>query len=124
MSTMFKINKYVLITNLVLFIIPPFGMLFMMLLGLFQVISSVWLLTLNSKISKKVKWMTITHLLLSFFIVTFFFMLFNDMLGFNYHQDENAFVIGMILSGLTAFYFIFISYSSNVERKQFFFTQG
>lgn len=121
---MFKINKYVLITNLVLFIIPPFGMLFMMLLGLFQVISSVWLLTLNSKISKKVKWMTITHLLLSFFIVTFFFMLFNDMLGFNYHQDENAFVIGMILSGLTAFYFIFISYSSNVERKQFFFTQG
>ncbi|WP_146080348.1 hypothetical protein [Nonlabens xylanidelens] len=68
--------------------------------------------------------MTISHLLLSLFIVTFFFMLFNDMLEFNHHQDMNAFSIGMILSGLTAFYFIFISYNSSVGRKQIFLTQG
>ncbi|PPK96230.1 hypothetical protein [Nonlabens sp. Asnod3-A02] len=124
MRLLFKINKYVLITNLVLFLIPPFGMLFMMLLGLFQVVSSVYLLTRYNKISKTVRWMTISHLLLSLFIVTFFFMLFNDMLEFNHHQDMNAFSIGMILSGLTAFYFIFISYNSSVGRKQIFLTQG
>lgn len=117
MKKMFQINKVLLIINLILFIPFPLGMLFMMVLGLVQIISSIWLLGQRDRLSQKVKSYNITHLLLSGIVLLLFYLISSDYIDINYSWYGPLFITGMVVSGILALFFIYISYLSFMENE-------
>lgn len=110
MKIVYQINKITLIINLLLFLIPWFGMLFMMPLGFIQVVSSIWLLTQKKRTSRNIQRMVTIHLILSFIVITVMYYINN--------QWDWVFITGMIISGLLAFFFMFVSYTNHMEYER------
>lgn len=99
MKNLFKINKVLVIINIILFIIPYFGLLFLMVLGASQVIMSFVIGYNLKQLNKKTELLfTIYSLTAVFILLNFFFM----NLGFTPNNAPNI-VISMILSVVMAF---------------------
>lgn len=123
MKTMYRVNLVFLLINALLFLVPMLGMLFMIPLGILQLVCSVWLLTQQERTSRSVQWMTVLHLFLSILVLFTMFFLANDNHSLNYDMVETTFLIGMIISGLLALFFMFISYTCHIEYQKYISNQ-
>ncbi|WP_339848790.1 hypothetical protein [uncultured Dokdonia sp.] len=114
MKTIYKINKVIVIINLILFIIPYFGLIFMMATGATQII----LYLIHICYWKKIPTLFKKHLILYGLLVmaTLSFLYFGE--EFVYAKDF-VFVVSLISAGLLAFYSLYISraLSLNDELK-------
>lgn len=110
MKTLYQINKYTFILSICLFINPALGFLFMIPLGIVQVISSFWILFHEKRFSKWTVSLTSIHLVLSSILL---FVMYNSSEFFN-----QLFVGCLIGAGLLAFYFMYIVYKGHQETKE------
>ena len=69
----YKQNKNVMIVNAVLFLIPYLGMLFMIVLGLFQVIISIIIASKFNTLALKAKQLFVTYIIVIFIYITLVF---------------------------------------------------
>ena len=120
MKIMYRVNQIVLIINLILVIIPPIGLLFMIPLGVIQVVSSLWLLTQYKQTSKSIKWMNSIHLLLTVLVLGTMYFIAEDYSNLSYSHKEMIFIMGMFISGLLGVFFVYVSYTNynEFEEKQ------
>lgn len=75
MKTLYKSNKYLIIFNAILFVIPYFGLMFLIILGTLQVIMALIIIPEFSKFDKKGKIEFITYLTLTTIVLITIFSL-------------------------------------------------
>ncbi|PRX15695.1 hypothetical protein [Nonlabens ulvanivorans] len=118
MKTMYRVNLVLIILNLFLFLIPFFGLLFMIPLGAVQVVCSLWLLSQYKRTSSSIQWMNKSHLLLTALTLGTMFLVGKDYVHFSSNMEEMVFILGMIISGLLGIYFMYISYRCYIENEE------
>lgn len=112
MKTIYKINKVTVIINLILFIIPYFGLVFMMVTGVTQIIIYLIHLCYWDKTPTLFK----KHLVLyGLLVITTLSFLYNSD-QFVYGKDF-VFASCLISAGLLAFYSLYISRSLSLNDE-------
>lgn len=111
MKTLYYLNIIIIFTNLLLGITVVFGLLFMMVTGVFQVICYIIYMTQWKKISSTLKTPFIIYGILTTVTLIPFFNV--DNVG---NLGDDAMPI-LFFSGILAFYFLFLS------KKQYDFSK-
>lgn len=111
MRTIHTINKWSLIINIFLFIIPILGMLVMILLGLIQIILAIVISTLYyTTLKKQERFLLYSYWLFVFLnIVPMIIIQFYDYTIFDFPGSIPYFII----PGCIAFYFVYVTYRLN-----------
>ena len=102
MKTLYNINKVTLIINLILVVIPFFGLIFMLITGCVQVISYIISLFL---------WKQIAHSLRRYFLI--YPVLVSIALAILALEKDVSFVISLSLSALIGIGFVFLLKKQN-----------
>ena len=115
-KSLYKLNRNLMITNAVLFLTVYFGMIFLIFLGLFQVISSLIIAFDFKKLTSKSKQLFISYavLTISYFII----MLVTDYMRSN--NDFIQFLTWIFIPVLLSFLHLNVTYlmhKSNKERS-------
>ncbi|KQC32709.1 hypothetical protein AAU57_04780 [Nonlabens sp. YIK11] len=115
MKTAYRINLIVLIINCCLAIELPTAMLFMIVLGCVQIISSVWLTTRWRETSPTVRKLNIYHLVAAITLLVAFFLVLFRQLNLEYDTSRYVFIILIVLAGILAFLFTGVLYKASRE---------
>lgn len=107
MKYLYKINKWLIIINILLFIIPYFGLLFLIILGAVQVIMSVIIAFNFTQLAKNSKSQFILYSVITIIILIITKLTYNDRLYYN----DTFFIIIMLTSIILAFLHLNITYS-------------
>ena len=112
-KSLFQLNRNLMITNAVLFLTVYFGMIFLIVLGLFQVVSSLIIASDFRKLTSKSKQLFITYsvLTISYFII----MLVTDYMRSN--NDFIQFLTWIFIPVLLSFLHLHITYLMHKSNK-------
>lgn len=113
MKYLHQTNKWLIIINVILFIIPYFGLMFLVLLGASQVLMSIIIAANYSKLERNGKTKFIYYSILSIIILIITQLSFNDRLFYN----DTIFVIVIIISVILAFLHLNITYQLYKSEK-------
>ncbi|WP_308993847.1 hypothetical protein QLS71_010100 [Mariniflexile litorale] len=106
MKHLYLTNKWLLIINAVLFIIPYFGLLFLIILGIIQLIMCVVVIGKFNMLNKSGKTQLIVYSIITSSILILTMLSYNDDLYFN----DTLFIFVIITSILLALLHLNITY--------------
>ncbi len=113
MKHLYQINKWLVIINAVLFIIPYFGLMFLIILGAAQVLMSTIIAFNYSKLNRKGKIKFIIYSIFTLIILISTQLSFNEKLYYN----DTIFIVIMITSIILAFLHLNITYQLYKSEK-------
>jgi hypothetical protein len=113
MKYLYQPNKWLVIINIILFIIPYLGLMFLVLLGASQVLMSIIIVSNYSKLERNIKAKFICYSFLSLIILITTKLSFNDRLYYN----NTIFIIVMLISVILALLHLNITHQLYKTKK-------
>jgi len=120
MKKLFKLNRILVITNLILFITIYLGMIFLMVLGAFQIVMSIIILFNFSILSKTTKVLFSTYLLFTSIELILLTLILNDYINISRdYLPLFLFIIPSLLALLHFYTTYLIKQDENTTRQHY-----
>jgi len=102
MKKLYEINKWLVITTLLLYLTIYLGMLFQMVLGVAQVIMSIYILTNYNNLKRETKSLFTIYLVLTVIVVS--------IIASGMITSSGFIIVHLIIPMLIAFFHLYITY--------------
>lgn len=113
MKNLYQINKTLVITNIVLGFTIYLGLLFLIPLGIAQIIMGIYMIYNEKKLTKKISKLLTFYILTSTSVLISLFFIYTSF----FTNGDGLFILIMIISILLAFLHLYITYLINNNLK-------
>lgn len=107
MKNLYKINKWLIIITLLLYLTIYLGMIFQMVLGAIQVLMSIYILSNYNTLNKKTKPFFVVYMVLTVIIL---YLIFSGIIG-----HEIWVFVYLIIPMMIAFLHLYITYQIKIS---------